>query len=192
MEQKPATGQSAGRRPGPSALAEGLALRQRRCLKQAAACFEQAVIVGPSSVEGWFWLAVTRNNRGQEAGAIPAHREALSLGISEVNTRAQAWTWLASSVSKTGRHAEALGALAEADSIGGYEPAMSQRRSTRRSAAVFSAEHGVHSAKQPGRWAPRTRPAGRSGWPARRFSFRSRLAAVHRTKATIAVVRQVS
>lgn len=189
MEQKPATGQSAGRRPGPSALAEGLALRQRRCLKQAAACFEQAVIVGPSSVEGWFWLAVTRNNRGQEAGAIPAHREALSLGISEVNTRAQAWTWLASSVSKTGRHAEALGALAEADSIGGYEPAMSQRRSTRRSAAVFSAEHGVHSAKQPGRWAPRTRPAGRSGWPPRRFSFRSRLATAHRTEATIAVVR---
>ena len=121
MEQKPATGQSAGRPLGPSALAEGLALRQRRRLKQAAACFEQAVTVGPSSVGGWLWLAVTRDNRGQEAEAIPAYREALSLGVSQVNTRAQAWTWLASSVSKTGRHAEALGALAEADSIGGYE-----------------------------------------------------------------------
>ena len=77
--------------------------------------------MGPSSVGGWLWLAVTRDNRGQEAEAIPAYREALSLGVSQVNTRAQAWTWLASSVSKTGRHAEALGALAEADSIGGYE-----------------------------------------------------------------------
>jgi len=64
-----------------------------------------------------------RDNRGQEAEAIPACRQALSLGVSEVNTRAQAWTWLASSLPETGHHAEAPGALAEADSIGGYEPA---------------------------------------------------------------------
>jgi len=41
-------------------------------LKQAAACFEPAVIVDPSSAEGWFWLAVTRENGGREAEAIPA------------------------------------------------------------------------------------------------------------------------
>lgn len=122
MEQKPATGQCAGRPPGPVALAEVLALRQRWRLKQAAACFGRAVTADPS-VEGWFWLAVTRDNRGQEAEAMPACRQALSLGVSEVNTRAQAWIWLAGSLPKTGRHAEALDAVAEADSIGGYEPA---------------------------------------------------------------------
>ena len=74
-------------------------------------------------MEGWFWLAVTRDNRGQEAEAMPTCRQALSLGVSEVNTRAQAWIWLAGSLPKTGRHAEALDAVAEADSIGGYEPA---------------------------------------------------------------------
>ena len=68
-----------------------------------------------------------RDNRGQEAEAIPACRQAFSLGVSEVNTRAQAWTWLASSLPETGHHAEAPGALAEADSIGGYEPAAEYR-----------------------------------------------------------------
>jgi tetratricopeptide (TPR) repeat protein len=123
MKEAPASRQSAGGPPRSAPLAEGLALRQRRRLKQAAACFEQAVAADPSSVDGWFWLAVTRDNRGQEAEAIPAYRRALSLGISVVNQRAQAWAWLASSLSKTGRYREALSALTEADNLGGYQPA---------------------------------------------------------------------
>lgn len=103
-------------------LAEGLALRGKRRLKAAVACFEQAVAADPAITEGWFWLAVTRDNRAQEAEAIPAYRQALRLGIKDRNQRAQAWTWLASSLSKTGRHAEALDALTEAVRLGGYEP----------------------------------------------------------------------
>lgn len=104
-------------------LAEGLTLREKRRLKAAVGCFERAVSADPSLTEGWFWLAVTRDNRGQEADAIPAYRQALSLGIKDPNQRAQAWTWLASSLSKTGRHPEALDALTEAVQLGGYEPA---------------------------------------------------------------------
>jgi hypothetical protein len=150
MEQKPATGQSAGRPPGPSALAESLALRQRWRLKQAAACFEQAVTADPSAAEGWFWLAVTRDNRGQEAEAIPACRQALSLGVSEVNTALRPGPgWLvrcrrpAATLRRWTRWPKRTASAAT-----------SQRRSTGRSAAAFSAEHGVHSAEQPGRWAP--------------------------------------
>lgn len=62
-------------------LAEGLTLREKRRLKAAVGCFERAVSADPSLTEGWFWLAVTRDNRGQEADAIPAYRQALSLGI---------------------------------------------------------------------------------------------------------------
>lgn len=103
-------------------LAEGHALRERRRLKEAVLAFEQMLVLDPDSVEAWFWLAVTRDNRGQEEGAIPAYRKALDLGISDSNRRGQAWTWLASSLSKTGRHAEALAALEEADGLGGYQP----------------------------------------------------------------------
>jgi cytochrome c-type biogenesis protein CcmH/NrfG len=91
-------------------------------------CFERAVVSEPDLVEGWCWLAVTRDNRGQEAEAIPAYRQALRLGIGDVNRRAQAWTWLASSLSKTGEHAAALDALAEAEKLGGYDPAEEYRR----------------------------------------------------------------
>ena len=119
--------------PGPDAtasshLAAGLALRERRRLKAAAGCFEQAVAAEPDMVDGWFWLAVTRDNRGQESEAIPAYRRALRLGIEDVNRRAQAWTWLASSLSKTGKHASALAALAEAEKLGGYDPAREYQR----------------------------------------------------------------
>jgi tetratricopeptide (TPR) repeat protein len=119
--------------PGPGAgasshLAEGLELRGRRRLKAAAASFERAVEAEPARAEGWFWLAVTRDNRGQEAEAIPAYRRALSLGLADANRRAQAWTWLASSLSKTGQHAAALAALAEADRLGGYRPAEEYQR----------------------------------------------------------------
>lgn len=119
--------ETADRQPGDSAsaaayLAEGLALREKRRLKAAVACFERAVAADSAMTEGWFWLAVTRDNRAQEAEAIPAYRQALRLGIEDRDQRAQAWTWLASSLSKTGRPAEALDALTEAVRLGGYEP----------------------------------------------------------------------
>lgn len=91
-------------------------------MKAAVACFERAVAADPALTEGWFWLAVTRDNRGQEAEAIPAYQQALRLGIDDRDQCAQAWTWLASSLSKTGRHSEALDALTEAVRLGGYEP----------------------------------------------------------------------
>jgi cytochrome c-type biogenesis protein CcmH/NrfG len=86
------------------------------------ACFERAVAADPASTEGWFWLAVTRDNRGQGAEAVPAYRQTLRLGIDDRNQRAQAWTWLVSSLPKTGRHPEALDALTKAVRLGGYEP----------------------------------------------------------------------
>lgn len=76
-------------------LAEGLALRERRRLKAAAGCFRAAAAAQPGSAEAWFWLAVTLDNRAQEAEAIPAYRRALGLGIDDASRRAQAWTWLA-------------------------------------------------------------------------------------------------
>jgi tetratricopeptide (TPR) repeat protein len=108
---------------GAAELAAGLDLRRKRRLAPAVACFERAVAAAPDSAEAWFWLAVTRDNRGLEAEAIPAYRRALELGIEEVNQRAQALMWLASSLSKTGEHDAALAALATATRLGGYEPA---------------------------------------------------------------------
>lgn len=70
--------------------AKGLALRGRRRLKAAVTCFEHAVAAQPDSVDAWFWLAVTRDNRGQEAQAVPAYRWALGLGIDDPNRQAYA------------------------------------------------------------------------------------------------------
>jgi hypothetical protein len=51
--------------------------------------FRAAVTVDPTSVEGWFWLAVIRiTGAGSRSDSRLPQR--LSLGVSEVNTRAQA------------------------------------------------------------------------------------------------------
>lgn len=118
----PGTASSASNDAG-ELLAQGLALRERRRLKAAAGCFRAAAEAQPGSADAWFWLAVTLDNRAQEAEAIPAYRRALGLGIDDANRRAQAWTWLASSLSKTGDHAGAIAALARAEHLGGYRPA---------------------------------------------------------------------
>src|SRR2546422_11355846 len=100
---------------------DGLTLREKRLLKQAVAAFERAVESEPTHVQAWFWLAVTRDNRGQEADAIPAYERAISLGLDgEDLTRALAW--LASSYSKTARHHEAVTAITRAADLGGYMP----------------------------------------------------------------------
>lgn len=107
---------------GRQLIAEGLALREHRRLKAAVARFEEATEADPDLAEAWFWLAVTRDNRAQEAEAIPAYRRALDTGIEDLCMRAKAWTWLASSLSKTGEHEGALAALGQAAHLGGYEP----------------------------------------------------------------------
>lgn len=104
-----------------SPLAEGLRLREAHRWKAAVRAFERAVAAEPESPLAWFWLAVTRDNRGEEETAIPAYGKALELGLPPQEA-AQAWTWLASSLSKTGEPTEALVALERADDIGGYSP----------------------------------------------------------------------
>lgn len=98
-----------------------MALRAQRRLKAAAAAFQRAVEEDPSSSTAWFWLAATLDNRGDEAGAIPAYEEALRLGLDGEN-RVKALTWLASSQSKEGNHRAAMSSLAEAEAAGGYTP----------------------------------------------------------------------
>lgn len=102
-------------------FAEGLRLRETRRWKAAIRAFEAAVAADPGSADAWYWLAVTRDNRGEEEDAIPAYREAIRLGLS-AERLGRAWTWLASSLSKSGRPAEALECLAEAAAVGGYQP----------------------------------------------------------------------
>lgn len=104
-----------------SPLAKGLRLREAHRWKAAASAFERAVDADPGSSLEWFWLAVTRDNRGEEERAIPAYRKALELELPREKA-AQAWTWLASSLSKTGEPAEALASLRKADDLGGYRP----------------------------------------------------------------------
>lgn len=102
-------------------LKEGLRLRDARRWKAAIDQFESAVAAEPDSSDAWYWLAVTRDNRGQEVDAIPAYRKALELGLPTAKA-ARAWTWLASSLSKTGEPKKALRCLEEADALGGYRP----------------------------------------------------------------------
>jgi tetratricopeptide (TPR) repeat protein len=83
--------------------------------------FEAAVSADPASADGWYWLAVTRDNRGDELNAIPAYERAIRLGLDQQRL-GRAWTWLASSLSKTGRPADALACLAHAAAMGGYRP----------------------------------------------------------------------
>jgi tetratricopeptide (TPR) repeat protein len=105
-----------------TALRRGLALRDRRRLKEAIAEFERATSIDPGLADAWFWLAATRDNRGEELEAVPAYRRALELGLQAPGREAQAWTWLASSLSKTGAPQEAASALERAERLGGYEP----------------------------------------------------------------------
>lgn len=66
-------------------LKEGLRLRDARRWKAAIDQFESAVAAEPDSSDAWYWLAVTRDNRGQEVDAIPAYRKALELGLSLIH-----------------------------------------------------------------------------------------------------------
>jgi Flp pilus assembly protein TadD len=60
---------------------EGMRLRARHRWKAAAAAFARAAAGEPANAEAHFWLAVSLDNRGEEAAAIPAYRRALDLGL---------------------------------------------------------------------------------------------------------------
>lgn len=102
-------------------LTRGLELRRVHRWKAAIHEFEAAVSVDPECVDGWFWLAASRDNRGEESTAIPAYEEAIRLGL-DGDQLGKASVWLASSLSKCGRPEEALRALARAETAGGYRP----------------------------------------------------------------------
>ena len=104
------------------AFQHGMELRDKHRWKAAALCFERAASLVPDWAEAWFWLAVTRDNRGDEPAAIPAYRRAIDLGLEPQERLAQAWTWLASSLSKTSQHTAALHAIEVAERLGGYDP----------------------------------------------------------------------
>jgi tetratricopeptide (TPR) repeat protein len=114
-------------RQGDRYLVDGLRFRKARRWKAAIRAFEMAVERDPASAAGWYWLAVTRDNRGEEASAIPAYRKAIELGLPP-DTLARAWTWLASSLSKTSQPKEALACLRESATIEGYRPRAEYRR----------------------------------------------------------------
>ncbi|MFA7250102.1 MAG: tetratricopeptide repeat protein [Dehalococcoidia bacterium] len=101
---------------------EGIALREQHQWKLAAAAFERVLVDEPANALACFWLAVSLDNRGEEAAAIPNYRRALTSGL-EGEHRARAWLWLASSLSKTGATvAEVREALDAAETEGGYAP----------------------------------------------------------------------
>jgi Flp pilus assembly protein TadD len=105
---------------GAEALTRGLVLRERHRWAQATSEFRRAVGQAPGEALGWYWLAVTLDNRGREAEAIPAYRQALALGLPpELATNG--WAWLGSSLRKTGHPDEALACFDEAERLG-YTP----------------------------------------------------------------------
>ena len=108
-------------------LADGLRVRKAHRGKAAIRVLEMAVERDRTSAAAWYWLAITRDNRGEEARAIPAYRRAIELGLPP-DRLARAWTWLASSLSKTGQPREALACLLESAAIGGYRPRAEYRR----------------------------------------------------------------
>jgi len=118
----PATPEGGRRRAAHEHLVEAFTQRRRHRWKVATTALERAAGADPEWGEAWFWLAVTRDQRGREVEAIDAYRRALACGLADRGRRAQAWTWLASSLAKTGAHDDALSALAEADHLGGYSP----------------------------------------------------------------------
>jgi tetratricopeptide (TPR) repeat protein len=98
-------------------LKAGLALRRRRKLKAAVAEFAALVEAEPGNALGWYYLAVTHDNRGAEASAIPCYLRAIELDP-DLPMRFEASLYLASSYAKTGRPAEALRWLAAAERFG--------------------------------------------------------------------------
>ena len=101
---------------------EGIALRERHQWKLAAAAFERVLVDEPANALASFWCAVSHDNRGDKAAAIPCYRRALAGGL-EGEQQAHAWLWLASSLSKTGATvAEAREAFDAAEAEGGYDP----------------------------------------------------------------------
>jgi Flp pilus assembly protein TadD len=99
----------------------GIGYRRQHQWKKAAEAFASARQLTPDFSEGWFWEAVSLDNRGQEAEAIPRYQQALRLGLPEPLVP-MALTWLASSCSKVGATGDARRWLEQAEASGGYPP----------------------------------------------------------------------
>jgi protein O-GlcNAc transferase len=91
---------SAQERSAGGALARGLAARARGELADALVEFRQAAADSPEDPEAWYWLAVTQDNLGMEATAVPCYQRALQLGCAD---EPAAHAYLASSLQKTWR-----------------------------------------------------------------------------------------
>ena len=99
----------------------GMELRELHRWKRAAEEFGCARTLFPDWADAWFWEAVSLDNRGEEAKAIPLYEGAISRGLSG-RWRGRAFAWLASSCSKAGNPESALKYLTDAELAGGYEP----------------------------------------------------------------------
>lgn len=97
-------------------IARGLGYRQRRQWKRAAECFAAAANEAPDQPLAWYYLAVTLDNRGQEAEAIPSYKRALQLGLDQERER-NAWAWLGSSLRKTNQPEQALECFHRAEAL---------------------------------------------------------------------------
>jgi tetratricopeptide (TPR) repeat protein len=102
----PPAEQSAG-----GALARGLAARAAGALGDALVELRQAVADSPQDPEAWYWLAVTQDNLGMEATAVPCYQRALQLGCAD---EPAAHAYLASSLQKTWRPQAAVGHIERA------------------------------------------------------------------------------
>ncbi|MHB1521552.1 MAG: VOC family protein [Ferrimicrobium sp.] len=98
--QPPTTERSEG-----GALARGLVARATGDLADALVELRQAAADSPLDPEAWYWLAVTQDNLGMEATAVPCYQRALQLGCVD---KPAAHAYLASSLQKTWRPEAAL------------------------------------------------------------------------------------
>lgn len=98
-------------------LERGIHFRQRHQWKRAIQCFLEATQSDPGDPQGWYYLAVTLDNRGQEAQAIPAYQRALELGLDPECER-NAWAWMGSSLRKTRRPEDAMVCFDKAETLG--------------------------------------------------------------------------
>ena len=104
-------GKAAAATAGTDALSRGLAARDVGRLEDALAELREAVEERPEDGDAWYWLALTQDNLGMEATAVPCYQRALDLGCAD---EPGAHAYLASSLEKTWRPEAALPHIEEA------------------------------------------------------------------------------
>ena len=98
-------------------LGTGIELRKEGKLAQATHVFSSYVDKNPNDPLGWYYLAITLDNRSKERDAIPCYKKAINLNI-EAPLLINAYLFLGSSLRKTGNPTEALVAFQKAESMG--------------------------------------------------------------------------